>query len=180
MRCSQKFLLLFYFKVFKEAMAFELQHARTLSLEWILMQYFITSLVTVIKKGALNSSLMMLKIKIEFPEIFFFEVLAMFSGFRTPVRQREIEARKWGHTDTARLIACAPTWERGRGRQLPRSGITDGERSTSVYRYTRARAPTLSLPLSLIVLLVEPWVKTKRHEGLVTERRWRREVDEHI
>ena len=31
---------------------------------------------------------------------------------------------KWGHTDTARLIVCAPTWERGGGRQLPRSGIT--------------------------------------------------------
>ena len=40
-------------------------------------------------------------------------------------RKREIEARKWGHTDTARLIVCAPTWERGVGRQLPRSGITD-------------------------------------------------------
>ena len=25
-------------------------------------------------------------------------------------RQREIEARKWGHTNTARLIVCAPTW----------------------------------------------------------------------
>ena len=26
----------------------------------------------------------------------------------------------------ARLIACAPTWERGGDRQLPRSGITAG------------------------------------------------------
>ena len=40
-------------------------------------------------------------------------------------RKREMEARKWGHTDTARLIVCAPTWERGGSRQLPRSGITD-------------------------------------------------------
>ena len=40
-------------------------------------------------------------------------------------RKREIEARKWGHTGTARLIVCAPTWERGGGRQLPRSEITD-------------------------------------------------------
>ena len=40
-------------------------------------------------------------------------------------RKREIEARKWGHTDTAHLIVYAPTWERGGGRQLPRSGITE-------------------------------------------------------
>ena len=45
-------------------------------------------------------------------------------------REREIEARKWGHTDTARLIVCAPTWERGGGRQLPRSGITAPTDST--------------------------------------------------
>ena len=39
-------------------------------------------------------------------------------------RQHEFEARKWGHTDTAHLIVCTLTWERGGGHQLPRSGIT--------------------------------------------------------
>ena len=38
--------------------------------------------------------------------------------------KREIEARKWRHTDTALLIVCAPTWERGGGHQLPRYRIT--------------------------------------------------------
>ena len=109
MRRSQNFLLLFHFKVFKEAMAFELQHARTLSLEWILMQYFITSLVTVIKKCALNSSLMKLNIKIEFPEILFFEVLAMFSGFCTTER---------------RLVSWC-VYNRSGERQLPSLRVTE-------------------------------------------------------
>ena len=39
-------------------------------------------------------------------------------------RQREIEAREWGHTNMASLIVCASTWERGGGRQLQRSRIT--------------------------------------------------------
>ena len=37
-------------------------------------------------------------------------------------RQRKIEVMKWEHADTAHLIVCAPTWERGGSRQLPRSG----------------------------------------------------------
>ena len=39
-------------------------------------------------------------------------------------RQREIEAREWGHTNTVSMIVCASTWERGGGRQLQRSRIT--------------------------------------------------------
>ena len=104
MRCSQNFLLLFHYKVFKEAMTFELQYARTLSLEWILMQYFITSLVTVFKKGALNSSLMMLKIKIEFPETFFFW------GFGHVFGVSYHCAPVWGTAlDSARYIKFFPT-----------------------------------------------------------------------
>ena len=30
------------------------------------------------------------------------------------------------------MIVCAPTWERGGGRQLPRSGITDAEHALFV------------------------------------------------
>ena len=52
-------------------------------------------------------------------------------------RQREIEARKWGHTDTARFIVCAPTWDCGGGRQLPRSGITDVQLSSIISRIQR-------------------------------------------
>ena len=40
-------------------------------------------------------------------------------------RQREIKAEKWGHTDMARSIVCAATWERGGDRQRPRSRIIE-------------------------------------------------------
>ena len=60
-------------------------------------------------------------------------------------RHRKIEARYWGHTDMVQLIVCTPTWERGEGRQLPRSGVTgDSTFEPSVEKWILVKGPIFS------------------------------------
>ena len=58
---------------------------------------------------------------------------------RTLARQHEIEARKWGHTDTPCLVMLGSTWVSGGGPLRPRSANTglrylSFHENTSLYR----------------------------------------------
>ena len=81
-------------------------------------------------------------------------------------REREIEARKWGHTDTARLIVCAPTWERGGGRHLPRSGITGTQKLNCAFsNYFKSFLPCC---LNFIRTITNSLKSIKVFEQLIT------------